>query len=131
MVCLLITTNTRQLGTATTTTTTTTAAAAVAHSVMAAGLLKKSDYLLPTSWFYETFMPVLSEVSLRIRCSSYCSDDGAMGTLIYIYIYLISLLLFTYPELLSPYVSAFVSLTETRSSFSTSNSAHSTCNISS
>lgn len=91
MVCLLITTNTRQLGTATTTTTTT--AAAVAHSVMAAGLLKKSDYLLPTSWFYETFMPVLSEVSLRIRCSSYCSDDGAMGTLIYIYIYLISLLI--------------------------------------
>lgn len=86
MVCLLITTNTRQLGTATTTTTTT-AAAAVAHSVMAAGLLKKSDYLLPTSWFYETFMPVLSEVSLRIRCSSYCSDDGAMGTLIYIYIF--------------------------------------------
>lgn len=47
------------------------AVAVVALSVMAGGWLEEVKYLLPTSWFYEAFMPVLSELSLRIRCSSY------------------------------------------------------------
>lgn len=47
------------------------AVAVVALSVMAGCWLEEVKYLLPTSWFYEAFMPVLSELSLRIRCSSY------------------------------------------------------------
>lgn len=86
--CLLITTNTRQLGTATA------AAAAAAASCCSQRhgcWLEKARYLLPTSWLYETFMPVLSDVSLRIRCTSYCIDGGSYGNLnIYYIIYIYS-----------------------------------------